>query len=192
MTSSFFSRLTISSPRSNPFEAYEADKRKRERKQQKVVEKRIRDFHATVTGAVFIGTVVHYSNGGNTTSAHLDVNAEATNNNKMAYDAELNGSAYRVGVTNIAPRSPPPRGSAKAQHYEAFTSYYNQKETLECFFDVFMKSVPREGAQVSFIVTPTGQDDAYVAVACNVIDRFTPMRLNSQGRGVANDETVSY
>lgn len=184
MASSFFSRLTISSPRSDPFEAYEADRRKRERKQQKEVEKRIRNFHATVTGAVFIGTVVHCPTDRHQTSILSDVGAEGEVRN---YSTDGNSSiTYRVGVTDIAPRHSPPPKSAKAQHYEAFTSYYNQNDTLECYFDVFMKSIPREGARVSFIVTPTGEDDAYVAVACNIIDRFTPMRLNSQDREVVN------
>lgn len=136
-----------------------------------------------MTGAVFIGTVVHYPSDTPSTSTDRRGSSEDdSRNHTRHYNAY---STYKVGVANIVPRSPPPPKSAKAQHYEAFTSYYNENSTLECFFDVFMKSIPREGARVSFIVTPTGEDDEYVAVACNIIDRFTPMRLNSHDREVA-------
>jgi hypothetical protein len=182
IASSFFSRLTISSPRSDPFEAYEADKRKRERKQQKQVEKRIREFHGAVTGAVFIGTIVHYTpHDFHTASDSLDIEgSHASNTARRSTEG-----TYSVGVTNIVPKEPPPPKSTRAQHYETFTTYYNdtRHEPLECFFDVFMKTAPREGARVSFIVTPTGEDDAYVAVACNVVDRYTPMRVDSSCKG---------
>lgn len=174
IASSLFSRLSISSPRSSSFEGLQAERRRQERKQQKIVDKRIRDFHATVTGAVFIGTIVHLPVRGSCT-ALLPSDIECKGGNKST----PRSSTYEVGVTDITPRNPPPPKSSKAQHYDAFTFFYNQSGTLECFFDVFMKAIPREGARVSFIVTPTGEDDEYVAVACNIIDRFTPIRMAS-------------
>lgn len=173
LASSFLSRLTFSSPRSTSFEVYKTEKRKRERKEQKNVDKKIKDFHNVITGAVFIGTVIHYLPSTFEEGASGSVMTTASRPTPR-------GNVYRVGVCNIEPRDPPPPRSSKAEHYSSFTRFYNEGcsgDPLQCFFDVFMKSVPREGARVSFIVTPTGEDGDYVAVACNILDKHAPVHF---------------
>lgn len=179
----------MSSPRSDPFEAYQADKRRREKRQQKAVERKIKEFHSAITGAVFVGTVVHFTNESEHHATSAEISSEGDERHEWARWRDGSEGTHRIGVVNIAPKEPPPPRSSKAQHYETFTSYYNSPggEPLECFFDVFMKSVPREGARVSFIVTPTGDDDAYVAVACNIVDRYTPVRVNSKPKPTTLD-----
>jgi hypothetical protein len=199
IASSIFSLLSGPSPRSDPFEEYLADKRKRERKAQKALEKRMKEFHEVITGAVFVGTVVHYlpvaesgEKGTDETAGQIKSSGPqdaqsnvGTSNTQRVRQA----GRYKIGVTNIAIKDPVPAKSAKAMHYQTFVSYYNDVlhgEPLECHFDVFMRLTPREGARVSFIVTPTGQQDTYVAVACNIIDRHAPIHIEAPGeRGLS-------
>ena len=87
----------------------------------------------------------------------------------------------RIGVVDIAPKDGPRRHkhTSRAEHYETFAKYYNDTpggRPLEIFFDVFLKDIPREDTRVTFLVTP-GEDDEYVAVACNVVDRYNRFNI---------------
>lgn len=162
-------RLSISPAKSDAFVDFEAEKRKQAAKAERATAKRIREFHRTISGAVFVGTVRYTGKG------------------RSSYDDSVDGEGAKKGdalltphrgiqVTDIRPQDfslavSPPR-STKAMHFQTFANFYNQNG-MECYFDVFMKRVPLDGSEITFFATPAGEkEDEYVAVACNIVRKI--------------------
>lgn len=174
-TVSAISRFSLSpGGKSDPFEAYEAQQRKRERKEHKKTEKKAAAFHSDIMGAVFVGTVKFFP------ELEPEVSyASISKGNEVAGAKEQSGAGeehIRIGIVDIKPKDAPSSKSQRHDHFSTFASYYNDYEKngaiLECFFDVFLKDVPRQGTKITFFAKPAGENGEYVAVACNVENRY--------------------
>ena len=149
--SSVFTRDSLSSLRSDQSTEEKRLEKERARveEEQKVLLRKIRKFHKAISGAVFYGTV-RYANA----------------------EMEICTGGVRNYVTNIQPKNPPKSpNSPKHAHFAKFAEFYNDADKntpLECFFDVFMKQVPAEGARITFLARPSGEEGNYLALGCNI------------------------
>ena len=177
-TVSALSRFSLTPPKSDPFEQLEAERQKRESKHRKRTEKKVAAFHSDITGAVFVGTVKFFPEPGvELPSAPIETEKGKENDFVQVVDRPVVvAERMRIGIEDIKPKDAPNSKSQRHAHFETFASYYNDYDrngmVLECFFDVFLKDIPREGTPVSFFAKPTGENGEYVAVACNVESRY--------------------
>lgn len=174
-TVSALSRFSLSPHSgSDPFEAYEAERKKRERKARKETEKKVAAFHSDITGAVFVGTVKFCPDEATDSPSLAGPSTEKDKEGDSK--TSIVTERIRIGIVDIKPKDSPGSKSRRHDHFTTFASYYNDYEkngaVLECFFDVFLRDVPREGTRVLFFAKPTGENGEYVAVACNVETRY--------------------
>ena len=150
VASSLLSRLSVLPSISDPLEHQRLERQKHAALERKTVRLKIAEFHATVTGAVFYGTVKYAS----------------------GLVQERTGGVKHY-LVDISPKHPPasPK-SPKHAHFANFANFYNnvdENAPLECFFDVFLKKCPAEDARITFLARPTEEEGNYWALACNIV-----------------------